>query len=128
MGIYSRRADGTSAEETLATLDDVISYSREHSKPSFVEVSAYRWREHCGPNFDNDIGYRSQEEYAEWRNLDFLERLEADLLSRKDITDERVSAIRSGHKIEIESAFKKAILDQYPPKSSAYDYEFMSPK
>ena len=128
MGIYSRRADGTSAQETLATLDDVISYSRQHSKPSFVEVSAYRWREHCGPNFDNDIGYRSQEEFTEWRSLDFLERLEADLLSKGEINEESLSLIKSRHRTEIDSAFQKAILDQYPPKSSACDYEFMLPK
>ena len=34
----------------------------------------YRWLEHCGPNFDNDLGYRTQEEYEEWREQDPVER------------------------------------------------------
>ena len=29
--------------------------------PQFVELETYRWREHCGPNYDNDLGYRTEE-------------------------------------------------------------------
>ena len=28
--------------------------------PRFLEFSTYRWREHCGPFYDNDIGYRTE--------------------------------------------------------------------
>jgi pyruvate dehydrogenase E1 component alpha subunit len=27
-------------------------------------LSTFRWREHCGPNFDNELNYRSVEDVA----------------------------------------------------------------
>jgi TPP-dependent pyruvate/acetoin dehydrogenase alpha subunit len=38
--------------------------------PRFIEVSAYRWREHVGPNEDFDAGYRSREEAEDWFRRD----------------------------------------------------------
>ena len=44
-----------------------VSKIRAGSGPMFIELPTYRWREHCGPGFDNDIGYRSEEEFEEWK-------------------------------------------------------------
>ena len=38
--------------------------------PEFVECQTYRWREHCGPHFDNDLGYRSDDEVNAWMARD----------------------------------------------------------
>ena len=46
-----------------------IEKARAGDGPSFIELATYRWREHCGPNFDNDIGYRDEAEYLAWREL-----------------------------------------------------------
>ena len=35
---------------------------RQGEGPSFIEVMTYRWREHVGPHYDWDAGYRTQEE------------------------------------------------------------------
>ena len=32
--------------------------------------------EHCGSNFDNNIGYREQDEFLEWKKNDPLDNLE----------------------------------------------------
>ena len=29
------------------------------SGASFILADTYRWREHCGPNYDNELGYRT---------------------------------------------------------------------
>jgi TPP-dependent pyruvate/acetoin dehydrogenase alpha subunit len=34
--------------------------------PHFVEVMTYRWREHVGPGFDYQLGFRSEEEWQPW--------------------------------------------------------------
>ena len=39
---------------------------------NFLEFFTYRWLEHCGTNFDNDIGYRSKKEYISWKKKDPL--------------------------------------------------------
>ena len=41
----------------------VIKKIRNGIGPVFIEFSTYRWLEHCGPNYDNDIGYRSIVEF-----------------------------------------------------------------
>ena len=40
---------------------------RSGKGPYFLEFETYRWREHCGPNFDNDLGYRSNDEFLKWK-------------------------------------------------------------
>ena len=37
---------------------------------SFILADTYRWREHCGPFYDNDLGYRSEAEFQAWRKRD----------------------------------------------------------
>ena len=39
----------------------------EKKRPYFVEFDTYRWLEHCGPNLDNNIGYRSEKEFKIWK-------------------------------------------------------------
>ena len=44
-----------------------VNHAREGKGPYFLEFETYRWREHCGPHFDNDLGYRSENEYLKWK-------------------------------------------------------------
>jgi len=73
--------------------------------PQFLEFDTYRWREHCGPNYDNDIGYREESEFLEWQKKDPL----ADFLSddkfsesfKADINEE----IQAAHAFAEDSPF-----------------------
>ena len=44
--------------------------------PAFLEIKTYRWLEHCGPNYDNDLGYRTEDEFLKEKNKDILSILE----------------------------------------------------
>ena len=35
----------------------------------------YRWLEHCGPAYDNQIGYREESEFKKWQKKDPLRML-----------------------------------------------------
>jgi len=39
-----------------------INESRNSGGPLFIEFDSYRWREHCGPFFDDDLNYRNMDE------------------------------------------------------------------
>jgi pyruvate dehydrogenase E1 component alpha subunit len=39
-----------------------IESMREGQGPQFLEFSTYRWREHCGPDFDHGLKYRTVSE------------------------------------------------------------------
>lgn len=74
-GIASLQGDGNDVEQVYALTDEVIGQIRSGSGPMFLEFATYRWREHCGPNFDNSLGYRSEDEFARWREICPVERL-----------------------------------------------------
>ena len=72
--------------------------------PQFLEFNTYRWREHCGPNYDNHIGYRSEDEFLKWKEKDPLKEILADLLTNET---QKI-------KEEIEEAFKFAEDSEFP--------------
>jgi TPP-dependent pyruvate/acetoin dehydrogenase alpha subunit len=43
--------------------------------PHFFEVMTYRWREHVGPNFDYQLGFRTEDEATPWIVSDQVTRL-----------------------------------------------------
>lgn len=75
LGIKSENADGNDLSVALEVLKNAVKYCRGGNGPVFLEFSTYRWREHCGPNFDNDIGYRTDAEFEQWRLRDPVETL-----------------------------------------------------
>ncbi|MBJ31424.1 MAG: acetoin dehydrogenase [Acidimicrobiaceae bacterium] len=74
-GIRTWSGDGNDAEEVAGLAEDAVQAIRLGSGPAFLEFSTYRWREHCGPYYDNDLGYRTQEEFESWRDSDPIEIL-----------------------------------------------------
>jgi pyruvate dehydrogenase E1 component alpha subunit len=74
-GIESRHGDGNDAAEVHALTGEALDGIRSGGGPAFLEFDTYRWREHCGPNYDNHLGYRSEDEFLRWRALCPVERL-----------------------------------------------------
>lgn len=65
-GIPAKTGDGNDVEEVYRLAQEAIASIRAKNGPVFLEFTTYRHREHCGPNFDNEIGYRTQEEFLFW--------------------------------------------------------------
>ena len=107
-GVRTASGDGNDAEEVHEIAFEAHERIGRGEGPVFVELSTYRWREHCGPNFDNDLGYRSEEEYLGWQRDDPIERL-ADRVS----WDERDLVIADIHD-EIEQAVAFAKGSEFP--------------
>ncbi len=54
---------------------DAVEHVRSGNGPAFLEVHAYRWKEHVGPNEDFAAGYRSRDEADSWIDGDQVTRL-----------------------------------------------------
>ncbi len=65
-GILAKTGYGNDVEEVHSLAEEAVTSIREGNGPVFLEFDTYRHREHCGPNFDNDIGYRTEEEFLFW--------------------------------------------------------------
>jgi TPP-dependent pyruvate/acetoin dehydrogenase alpha subunit len=61
-GISSACGDGNNVLSVIEMADKAIESMREDQGPQFLEFSTYRWREHCGPDFDHGLKYRTASE------------------------------------------------------------------
>jgi pyruvate dehydrogenase E1 component alpha subunit len=81
--------------------------------PVFLELKTYRWREHVGPYYDNNLGYRSEEEFNLWKKKCPIEVFTNDLLANKildtkiieDLTQEITNRIKESFTFAKESSF-----------------------
>lgn len=115
-GIRTSAGDGNDAEEVAVLADDAYRSIRAGEGPVFLELSTYRWREHCGPNYDNDIGYRSLDEFDLWRANDPIEVLAARGVwsQRASDTEEIASEIHLAVEFARESPFPDPETVRYP--------------
>lgn len=66
-GIQAKKGNGNQVEEVFALAEKAVEQIRNGEGPYLLELSTYRHLEHCGPNYDNDLGYRTEEEYLSWK-------------------------------------------------------------
>lgn len=67
-GMAAFAGDGNDVEAVLTIAQTAVNNARQGQGPQFIELRTYRWREHCGPNFDDDLEYRSVAEIEEGLN------------------------------------------------------------
>lgn len=124
MGINTMHGDGNNVLEVYAKTTDAIHSIRQGNGPRFLELQTYRWREHCGPNYDNDIGYRSPEEFEEWKLMDPVARTERLLLDKDIMSREEATAIEAKINSQIEQAFQFAESSPFPEAQEAFLHLF----
>jgi pyruvate dehydrogenase E1 component alpha subunit len=91
-----------------------VSRARSGKGPTFLEFQTYRWREHCGPHFDNDIGYRTEAEFQEWRKQCPIESFQRTLLSEGIVSENEIQSANQSFRKEIDRAFKIAQSAAFP--------------
>jgi pyruvate dehydrogenase E1 component alpha subunit len=78
------------------------------AQPGFLEIGTYRFRAHVGPNFDWDLGYRTQQEVLEFMARDPLR------IVRSKLTDEDATTIEGEIKTRTVAAFESALMAPWP--------------
>lgn len=64
-GMAAYLGDGNDVEEVTSIATTAVDCARQGQGPQFIELKTYRWREHCGPSFDDNLQYRSPPEIAD---------------------------------------------------------------
>lgn len=103
---------------TRAAAAAAVEHIRAGNGPAFLEVHAYRWKEHVGPNEDFDAGYRSQAEADSWIDGDPLIAL-AGLVpqSEREAIDAEIEA-------QIRDAFEFAANSPFPEPQELMTHVF----
>ncbi|QFY41872.1 thiamine pyrophosphate-dependent dehydrogenase E1 component subunit alpha [Candidatus Methylospira mobilis] len=74
-GCKAMTADGNDAMAVFEAAAGAVAALRAGSGPVFIECPTYRWKEHCGPNSDDALGYRPETEIAKWIDACPVKRL-----------------------------------------------------
>jgi pyruvate dehydrogenase E1 component alpha subunit len=105
-GLPAKKGDGNHVEEVFHMAAEAFSSIRHGNGPVYLEFDTYRYREHCGPFFDNDIGYRSQEEVAIWESRCPLKQMK--------LSADEIETLRQPIMAEIKEAFEFAENSPFP--------------
>ena len=117
-GIQTMFVDGNDVSAVFEASSKACQSIRSGNAPIFLEMPTYRWREHCGPNYDNDIGYRTEEEFQSWKVNDPLERI------RLRIESKKIKSLTEELRQEIEEAFAFAKSSPFPDSQIALEHVY----
>lgn len=122
--IPAGEADGNDVEAIHGLTQEAVARARHGGGPSFLVFDTYRWREHCGPNYDNHIGYRSEAEYETWRKRCPLEAAQAKLKRLGLLPEGRAEEMAVELKRTIDAAFEFAKSAPLPLATTAADHVY----
>lgn len=120
LGITGDYGDGNDAIEVYLKIKQAIESIRRGEGPCFFEFSTYRWREHCGPNYDNDLGYRTEDEFISWKKRDPIRRLEGDLFNGSLNSQDKVRLLKTSIQGIVNEAFEFAEQSPFPHPDEAF--------
>lgn len=116
------RLDGNKVDEVYNKSIKAINYVKSGKGPYFLQLDTYRYREHCGPSFDDHLNYRNKNEIKKWNAKCPLNYSRQLLLKRG--FKKQLDHIEINIKKEVETAFNFAKKSKLPNKKEATKYVY----
>ena len=116
-GMRHLSLEGNNVLTIVSETKPLIESVRRLEGPAFLELRTYRHLEHCGPNNDDILAYRSSDEIKIWREKDPVQITKLILQNRSEWSDARASAIEKEVEDEVAGAFAFALDAPYPQRS-----------
>jgi TPP-dependent pyruvate/acetoin dehydrogenase alpha subunit len=120
-GIDTFSGNGNNVSEVFEITQNAVKGIKAGKGPQFIEYSTYRWREHCGPNYDNDVGYRTEEEFLDWKEKDPVQYCEKEILN---LSDNEIENHRNKTQAIVNDAFEFAKNSPFPDPDEAFKHLF----
>lgn len=125
-GMFGVRGNGNDADEVWRLAGEAVARARRGMGPTLLELMTYRWKEHCGPNEDEDLGYRSAAEIRDWMDRCPVSTYQHRLVTEGVIAEADVARMRETIGFEIASAFEAARGAPFPSPSDLRRFVFPS--
>ncbi|MBC8417535.1 MAG: thiamine pyrophosphate-dependent dehydrogenase E1 component subunit alpha, partial [Desulfobacterales bacterium] len=119
-GMPSVHGDGNDVWDVYHKAKTALEHICSGAGPCFLEFATYRWREHCGPNFDNDLGYRTEAEYLHWKQRDPIALFESQLTAQGVIKPTDIDAMGKTIQMEVDEAFDFAENSPFPDPEETF--------
>lgn len=117
-GIESYQGDGNNVLEVYDLMKKAVDRIKQKTGPVFIEFKTYRWREHCGPYYDNHLGYRKEEEFESWKKRCPVKTYTDILISKGIISQDEIHEIEREIMDKIRDAFARAKKSPFPEADS----------
>ena len=113
-GIFTHFIDGNKADSIYKVVKDLRSKILKYSKPGFLELTTYRFYEHCGTNYDDHLGYRDPKATKIWKKKDPLIYFESKYKKFKN----EFEKIQLLNEKQINKIFDQVKKEKYPNKKN----------
>lgn len=88
IGVKSNYSKGVNIEDIERKMRKAINFVKKSNKPYFFEIKTSRWLEHCGPNDDIKLRYRSKKILEKWKKNDLLKIIKTKLKKNNNKLDQ----------------------------------------
>ena len=116
-GIKSFTGDGNNIDQVSKLSKEAIKHIKTNNAPAFIELDTFRWLEHCGPNSDDDLGYRKKGELDQWIKRDPIDSYKSRMIENHKLTEKEIIKNIEVICTEIDEAFKFAKESLFPDQS-----------
>jgi pyruvate dehydrogenase E1 component alpha subunit len=116
LGINSTKLPGDDVTKIYNLSAKIIKNIKKNSKPHLIIIDTFRHLEHCGPNNDDHLAYRSKTYIKKWLNNDPLKKIEKKFLTSNCMSNNDLNTIKIKIEKEISSAFQFAESSKFPSK------------
>jgi len=110
-GMSAFSGDGNDVTKVYQLAKKSVNFIRKYNKPVFLEFKTYRWLEHCGPNWDDNLGYRKKNEVNKWIKKCPLKKIE------KKIAKNNLDKMKTKIDNQVIKAFNFAKKSNFPKKN-----------
>ncbi|NGX63682.1 MAG: Acetoin:2,6-dichlorophenolindophenol oxidoreductase subunit alpha [Candidatus Anoxychlamydiales bacterium] len=105
-GLFAKKQkDGNDVLTVYSGIKECIDVIKNDKTPCYIEFDTYRYKEHCGPNNDDDLNYRPIKESDYWFNNCPIKKFENFLLKNEKITQKTLKEIKNDLLDEINKTF-----------------------
>jgi TPP-dependent pyruvate/acetoin dehydrogenase alpha subunit len=125
-GVESHQGDGNDVTEVYRLAQNALRKARRGDGPTFLEFKTSRWREHCGPNYDHEMGYRSMAEFEAWTAKCPVARLAEQLQEQSLLASHEHEVMAERVAAEIAAAFAFAQASPFPEPHSLHEHVYAS--
>ena len=120
-GIRAESLDGNDVFAVHHAAREALAWCRAGHGPVLLELHTYRWRQHVGPDWDHDTGYRSKSEVDSWIERCPIARATRELRGEDPGIDAEADRWRAGFRAEVGSAVAEAKAAAFPGAGELFD-------
>ena len=118
-GLTAHVGNGNDIEEVLTIAKTAVDNARQGKGPQFIELSTHHWREHCGPDFDDHLGYRAEQEVEMGLKDCPITKFSTRLNQSNSLSQSDIERFETEIRKEISDAFKFALSSAKPSAKDA---------